>query len=169
MCQSPSQSYNVTSPKIYPGKLKDDFIRLLQLEPGNGPDIIICSLRDISLKEAEDKYEAISYVWGDPDNQAGIVCNGIKHQITVSLDLALRTIRHATETKALWADAICINQNDDEEKGHQVKRMSSIYAHAKRVLIHLGPDDDGIAKECSALSRTSTSFGDKDYSSVKSL
>jgi hypothetical protein len=32
-----------------------------------------------------------------------------------------------------WIDAICINQNDDIEKGHQVNNMRRIYSNATDV------------------------------------
>ena len=38
----------------------------------------------------------------------------------------------------LWADAICINQNDVLEKNHQVQYMKSIYSSADRVIVWLG-------------------------------
>jgi hypothetical protein len=45
----------------------------------------------------------------------------------------------------LWVDAVCINQGDPREKGHQVKQMGNIYKGAEEVLIWLGPSDDNIA------------------------
>lgn len=40
----------------------------------------------------------------------------------------------------IWIDAVCINQNDDEEKSVQVNRMGTIFAHATEVLSWLGND-----------------------------
>ena len=40
----------------------------------------------------------------------------------------------------LWVDAVCINQSDIEERGHQVKLMRRIYKNATRVLIWIGED-----------------------------
>jgi Heterokaryon incompatibility protein (HET) len=42
----------------------------------------------------------------------------------------------------LWADAICINQDDDRERAEQVGIMRNIYTHAKSVLVWLGRCDD---------------------------
>ncbi|EQB44836.1 heterokaryon incompatibility protein [Colletotrichum gloeosporioides Cg-14] len=39
----------------------------------------------------------------------------------------------------LWIDAFCINQNDSEEKRHQVLLMHRIYSAARNVIIWLGP------------------------------
>ncbi|KAK1756698.1 heterokaryon incompatibility protein-domain-containing protein [Echria macrotheca] len=38
----------------------------------------------------------------------------------------------------LWADAICINQDDDDEKSRQIPIMSNIYATAVTVLVWIG-------------------------------
>jgi hypothetical protein len=35
----------------------------------------------------------------------------------------------------IWIDAICINQNDENERGHQVAMMRSIYSKADCVRI----------------------------------
>jgi hypothetical protein len=47
-------------------------------------------------------------------------------------------------------DAICINQEDVRERGHQVRLMRAIYKNAKRVLIWIGKDElqyDELGKE----------------------
>jgi hypothetical protein len=38
----------------------------------------------------------------------------------------------------LWVDAVCINQLDPVEKGHQVAQMGRIYENAERVVVWLG-------------------------------
>jgi len=43
-------------------------------------------------------------------------------------------------------DALCINQEDDAEKSHQVAMMGEIYRKAETVLAWLGPDTYGHAK-----------------------
>jgi hypothetical protein len=44
----------------------------------------------------------------------------------------------------LWTDAICINQQDLDERGHQVQLMGSIYRNAHMVIVWLGTDDDKV-------------------------
>lgn len=43
--------------------------------------------------------------------------------------------------KLIWVDAICINQNDVEEKSAQVSMMDVIYSRATVVIAWLGPED----------------------------
>ena len=38
----------------------------------------------------------------------------------------------------IWADAVCINQNDVDERSSQVSIMSDIYQEAKKCQIWLG-------------------------------
>ncbi|KAH8163717.1 hypothetical protein CIB48_g4531 [Xylaria polymorpha] len=42
----------------------------------------------------------------------------------------------------LWLDAICINQDDDLERGHQVQRMKHIYQSAESGIFYLSPYTD---------------------------
>jgi hypothetical protein len=148
MSSSPHQSHDVVLSQIYPSKLKDGFIRLVDIAPGTSSNPIRCTLRTISLASATDTYEAISYVWGDVNNLAAISCNGHPSRIPATLDIALRALRHPAAHRVLWADSICINQDDDEEKGHQAKQMCQVYESAKRVIVYLGPDEYGMAERC---------------------
>jgi hypothetical protein len=53
---------------------------------------------------------------------------------------ALTYIRHADRPRVVWADSLCINQDDLEEKSAQVMRMGSIYSQA-HVISWLGSGD----------------------------
>ncbi len=41
----------------------------------------------------------------------------------------------------LWADALCINQNDESEKTRQVRMMGDIYSQAQMVVVWLGLEE----------------------------
>jgi hypothetical protein len=45
--------------------------------------------------------------------------------------------------RVMWIDAVCINQNDLEERGDQVQIMALIYAYAAKVTVWLGEEADG--------------------------
>jgi hypothetical protein len=47
----------------------------------------------------------------------------------------------------LWIDAICINQEDVDEKTEQVRMMNEIYRAARRVSVWLGRPDNGDEEE----------------------
>ncbi|KAL9106298.1 MAG: hypothetical protein Q9227_008633 [Pyrenula ochraceoflavens] len=114
-------------------------IRVLTLEQGTADDPLCGSLKHVSL-EHPPEYEALSYVWGDPrPNQVLNTPKGSK-AITQSLAGSLKRLRLPESTRVLWIDALCINQDDDEEKSHQVLLMRQIYQSAIRVLVYLGEE-----------------------------
>jgi hypothetical protein len=47
----------------------------------------------------------------------------------------------------VWVDALCINQNDQEEMGHQILRMRGIYRNAIETIAWLGPDENRSAQQ----------------------
>ncbi|TGO29111.1 hypothetical protein BPAE_0019g00270 [Botrytis paeoniae] len=101
-------------------------------------DTVSCTLHIVSLRELPD-YHALSYCWGDHDlPRAQILLDETEVDVTISLEQALKTFRHATKMMVLWADAVCINQNDPEEKAEQIKLMRDIYSCANVVDVFLG-------------------------------
>ncbi|PQE11398.1 HET domain-containing protein [Rutstroemia sp. NJR-2017a BVV2] len=87
-------------------------------------------------------YDALSYVWGDSSQTQKLIVNGRVIDITQNLAFALQCVRDRNISRHLWVDAICINQNDDEEKSDQVAKMAHTFRCSKRVLVFLGSDDD---------------------------
>ncbi|KAK4203147.1 heterokaryon incompatibility protein-domain-containing protein [Triangularia verruculosa] len=98
---------------------------------------ISCNLRVTRLSDSP-QYEALSYCWGRPNPQRNITVNGKALSIGPSLYHALKDLRRKDTPRALWADAICINQKDDAEKSFQVALMATIYRSAARTVIWLG-------------------------------
>lgn len=111
-------------------------IRLLVLEPGKAGDTISCSLKHVLLSE-EPKYEALSYVWGKGP-KGYIRVDGELVAIGEELFNALEALREPDRERTLWADALCINQGDIDERGQQVTIMGDIYASSQQVLIWFG-------------------------------
>ena len=64
--------------------------------------------------------------------------NGFQLGITDNLYKALRRLRRPLASRTLWVDALCINQNDIDERGWQVSIMGQIYKSALNVLVWLG-------------------------------
>ena len=119
-------------------------IRVLDIEPAEDFDETIrCSLRVISLDSNENSYKTLSYAWQSFENCKSIYCDGKSLTITSDLELALKRIREkmnseSTIVSTIWIDAICINQEDKVEKGHQVAMMGDIYAKSRRLIAWLG-------------------------------
>ncbi len=63
-----------------------------------------------------------------------------------NLDAVLRRFRHSDRERILWADAICIDQSQTEERNAQVSLMADIYKRCERCLLFLGNtrEDDAL-------------------------
>jgi hypothetical protein len=118
-------------------KLPFATIRLLHIFGGVGTDLV-CDLEVASITKLPT-YEALSYCWGDSSDRYPIKCNGVAGlAITKNLHDALLRLRMPSKPRLIWADAICINQEDIEERGSQVHLMGDIYRLASSVVIWLG-------------------------------
>jgi hypothetical protein len=122
-------------------------IRLLEVEPGVGDDMLVCRLKHASLlQKPAPIYETISYCWGAPRDPTSIELDGRVVSVTPSSEAAVRRMRLRDLPRVLWIDAICINQPSTSERSEQVAIMSSIYSLAKRNLVYLGEDEAGLAE-----------------------
>ncbi|THV52909.1 hypothetical protein BGAL_0065g00380 [Botrytis galanthina] len=119
-------------------------IRLLGLMPAKDlSSPIHCRLHDYSLRESDrgiHLYEALSYVWGSPENPKVVNINNCSLSVTANLYTALIHLRDCTFERIIWVDSICINQEDNTEKGQQIQLMAEIYGQANRVVVYLGDE-----------------------------
>jgi hypothetical protein len=63
----------------------------------------------------------------------------------VNLYHALRRVRGKGGQYFFWVDAICIDQANTQERGHQVSIMRAIYEGAQSVIVWLGEEVPGSA------------------------
>ncbi|PMD50634.1 HET-domain-containing protein, partial [Hyaloscypha bicolor E] len=119
-------------------------LRLIKIDPGQHDERVRCSMITRRISTQSDwTYQALSYTWGDGTRKVPIFLNGQDFLVTTNLEDGLRHMRCKTWSKSLdqlplWIDAICINQEDSDERDVQVRRMKSIYEQAERVIIWLG-------------------------------
>jgi hypothetical protein len=120
------------------------WIRLLRLGPGEFGDPLSCELVPIDLGNTSNipSYEPISYAWGEDAKTAQILCDEHELPITANLFQALLHFRQIDKARLLWADGICIDQADHNEKNHQVSLMGEVYSLGKRTLVWLGNCDE---------------------------
>ena len=113
-------------------------IRLFQMLPDDeaDPDRLNATLIHASLECPPDEYIAISYCWGDPTRTHRLWLN--KTQYLPITAAAAHVLGHVIPEKYLWMDAVCINQQDVEEKTWQVRIMWGIYRQAEFVAAWLG-------------------------------
>lgn len=86
------------------------------------------------------KYEALSYTWGSEGHGDFIYSGTSRLSVRTNLASALRHLRYEDRERTMWIDAVCINQNDNEERSKQVARMADIFEFANRVIVWLGPE-----------------------------
>ncbi|KAK0641412.1 heterokaryon incompatibility protein-domain-containing protein [Cercophora newfieldiana] len=114
-------------------------------DPANS--LQLCQEAEEPKAHAGPAYEALSYTWGSPADKAkdlvgvedGSGCITGYLQVRANLDSALRHLRLPDRSRLLWIDAICINQEDLEDRSQQVCRMGSIFSLAQRVVVWFGP------------------------------
>ncbi|KAH0536097.1 hypothetical protein FGG08_007002 [Glutinoglossum americanum] len=104
-------------------------------------DPVVLDLVKVKLDHPDrPKYAALSYHWGAPTFDRTIICDGRALQVNASLHGALRRHRQdqLERPEFLWVDAICINQNDEDELNLQLLLMRDIYSSAEVVFADLG-------------------------------
>ncbi|KAH6664929.1 heterokaryon incompatibility protein-domain-containing protein, partial [Halenospora varia] len=127
-----------SSPQVYkPLPHTGDAIRLLRLQPGIRGEKLRSNMIYTTLK-SNPIYEALSYEWGAPEPKQQIALDDTNVVVTPNLWSALSHLRHRDEEKILWVDALCINQDNLDERNHQVRQMGEIYSRASMVIIWLG-------------------------------
>jgi hypothetical protein len=126
------------------------YVRYLVLNPGTGDKLLEGQLA-IEHINSLPHFHAISYVWGSPEKVDQIRCDGGIIRITASLRDVLRRVRLPDSTLILWADQICINQDNVTERNNQVALMSNIYANSATTLVWLGNEEIIISESVSSL------------------
>jgi hypothetical protein len=122
---------------------KKKSIRVVTLQPAvDSSAEVICTLAKTIV--TSETYTALSYVWGDETNKQAIQVNGMPLQVPRNLYSVLKHIRSESEPILLWIDAICINQDDLDERSHQVNQMIDVYRSAKQTYIWLGDEIENL-------------------------
>ncbi|GLA08256.1 hypothetical protein AnigIFM60653_009785 [Aspergillus niger] len=135
-----------------------DAVSLLSQTTSSQP--LKCTVKVVKLQEGMPEYAALSYTWGNVDDRVTIQCDGQLRSITRNLYSALDAIRRlpSSPTSYIWADAICINQNDDKDQTKQVKLMTEIYQRASQVFVYLGESDSDVEPALAAMRKSASAI-----------
>jgi hypothetical protein len=136
------------APYTYEQLPSDSSFRILELLPGRKKDAVAFRLH-IEDWNSPPSYEAISYAWGAGE-KVPVICNHRILNVTSNLRDGLRRMRLKNRSRFLWADAACIDQSNDKERGHQVSNMRLVYNKSSKVLVWLGEDEDRLAPKAIA-------------------
>ncbi|KAI0891820.1 heterokaryon incompatibility protein-domain-containing protein [Annulohypoxylon nitens] len=87
-------------------------------------------------------FATLSYTWGDPNVTEDILVNDETVKVRKNLADAFRVFRQHNWFRpihyGLWVDALCINQEDEAERGAQVAKMRVIFANSWTTVAFLG-------------------------------
>lgn len=127
-----------------PLDLERAVFRLVQLRQGQGPNIE-CLLHQVYLDSADTgsyldaadtvPYHALSYTWGGTEKASHVMVDGKELGVTSNLYMALQHLRLKDVDQVFWIDAICIDQDNRDERRHQVEHMCKIYSQAEDVIV----------------------------------
>jgi hypothetical protein len=103
---------------------------------------------------------------GQPREEAPLRMHNQSFDVTVNLHAALLRLRNHFMERILWVDAIYIDQENQEEKKHQIQFMAKIYSQANHVVVWLGDaaEDSVLALEeiCCAGGKKPTNLLDNE-------
>ncbi|KAM0266213.1 hypothetical protein ACHAPA_007215 [Fusarium lateritium] len=98
------------------------------------------SFEHVSLNDsALPPFVALSYAWGDLKDVLPLHISGRTVWATKNLQQILDCLSTSRFDQLLWIDALCINQQDPQERAAQVALMGDIYSRANHVLAFLSP------------------------------
>jgi hypothetical protein len=124
---------NMEKPLYQHQPLSPGQIRVLKLLPDS-----LSRMKHVDLKKAfiSAPYYALSYSWGASAETFPFACDGRNLPVRQNLLQALSRLNDIVDG-SIWIDAMCINQNDDEEKMAQIQMMTDVYKKALRVMVSL--------------------------------
>ncbi|PMD13533.1 HET-domain-containing protein, partial [Hyaloscypha hepaticicola] len=116
-------------------------------------------------------YVALSYCWGGPQPTITTSGNIGAHTEALPIHLLPKTICDAIEVtrklgmRFLWVDALCIIQDDDQDKRKQIAMMGSIYKNATFTIAAASAEkvSDGFLSILTENQRDSILHGEPNY------
>jgi len=143
----------------YPTAIRVLVMQILKTVEDPTHPVSVFKLEEVNLQESPI-YEALSYTWGEttyydgftylwdsgPPRTYPIAIHGsgllqVTRNLNEFLQYLTKNAPVGATTRRIWADQICINQKNIEERNSQVTMMKDIYTSAQRTLIWLGEED----------------------------
>ncbi|KAF2168551.1 hypothetical protein M409DRAFT_53209 [Zasmidium cellare ATCC 36951] len=138
---TPAPSSTETPAEFYYESIAPDEIRLLTIAPSPSQSQPLHCYLTSHRRNEHPGYAAISYTWGDASQRGNIECNGKSLGVTQNCEAALRALRDQAKPRTVWIDAVCINQEDSEERRFQVANMGEVFRLATVTFVYLGESD----------------------------
>ena len=105
-------------------------IRLIQLKPYAGSKVHF-TLIEKSIDDPQIEYDALSYFWDSFKGTTVVICDDQELTVTKNCHAALCRLKPSSarqDSRLLWVDAICINQEDTDEKIEHIKLVRALYS-----------------------------------------
>jgi hypothetical protein len=114
----------------------------------DGRTVVRCELLSHAFGHTPP-YLGLSYTWGDPTLRLLIAIGDRILSVTENLAVSLEHLQEEELTLVLWVDAVCIDQDNRDEKNIQAQRMGDIFSSAALVIAWLGvsADESDLAME----------------------
>ncbi len=99
--------------------------RLLTFELGKGREVTVY---DYEVWRSEDmadchQYEALLYAWASRPGSTAKVLHGKETAVTKIFACVLHSLPFEDGHRVLWVDALCMSQDDLQERNHQFRQM----------------------------------------------
>ncbi|KAI7459936.1 hypothetical protein KC357_g9083 [Hortaea werneckii] len=88
---------------------------------------------------------ALSYAWAQDSQRRQVSVNGESTEVTGNLNSGLEALEASPiirDVYKVWADAICIDQGNLQERNREVARMRDVYRASTNIVIWLGEASD---------------------------
>ncbi|KAI3329784.1 HET-domain-containing protein [Ustulina deusta] len=122
-------------------------IRLLVVHPGRFSDPVVARFETVYLLSgrADESEKALSAPKFLALCECGDEFTTVRSfPVSQKVVAAIRRLRTPTQPLRIWIDAVCINQQDMDERSGQVAIMSSIYKSAAQVHVWFGEGDQAL-------------------------
>jgi hypothetical protein len=175
---------------VYPYKpLPPQHVRILRLDGFGHVDtpnvrlhgeVLVGRLETISLEDIKrnhEEYFALSYCWQRGEyvkeldtKDCHIWCDYHLVQLQPNLHSALwHLAKQEDGPRAIWADALCVDQSNIQEKGEQVSIMGDIYGSVGCVIAWLGPEGEKVEYLFAALTLYARESPPPDHSEWETI
>ncbi|KAM6478189.1 heterokaryon incompatibility protein-domain-containing protein [Trichoderma sp. SZMC 28011] len=118
--------------------------------------VIDCQEQSITEYKPGMPYVALSYVWGQPQEQREVAD---RKRLPAKLPLLIRdamAVTRAMGFRYLWVDRYCIDQNNPTVKHEQIRQMDVIYGNAEVTIIAAAGQDENYGLSGVGRNRTTT-------------
>ncbi|KAB2102133.1 hypothetical protein AG0111_0g9498 [Alternaria gaisen] len=105
------------------------------LDLGSGTDDMM-NIKLIRTQSLDARYACLSHRWSRPAALKTVKSNYVSHTKGLGWDVLPKTFIDAITivrdlgVRYLWIDSLCIIQDDEDDKSHEIAKMSSIYTNS---------------------------------------